>query len=206
MAQWWKGVEMLSEPIQVTLKVVTAFERLEIPYLIGGSLASAVHGIIRATMDADLVADIQPGQVPMLVAALENEFYIDAEMILDAIQLTSSFNLIHLETMFKVDVFILKSRPFDLIQMQRRISQSVGDSPEEKAYFSTAEDIILAKLEWFRSGGESSERQWRDILGVLDLQSDRLDYEYLQLWATKLSIQDLLQKAIQAVRGKDNNS
>ena len=197
---------MLSEPIQVTLKVITAFDRLGIPYLIGGSLASAVHGIVRATMDADLVAEIKPEQVLSLVASLESEFYIDAEMILDAIQYTSSFNLIHLETMFKVDVFLLKQRPFDLNQMQRRISQSVGDSPEEQAYFSTAEDIILAKLEWFRAGGETSERQWRDIMGVLDLQGDRLDFEYLQTWATKLGILDLLQRAIQAGQGKEKDT
>ena len=194
---------MLSEPIQVTLKVVITFERLGIPYLIGGSFASAVHGIVRATMDVDLVADIKPSHISSLVALLENEFYIDAEMILDAIQHTSSFNLIHLETMFKVDVFILKQRPFDLNQMQRRISQSVGDSPGDQAYFSTAEDIVLAKLEWFRAGGETSERQWRDIMGVLDLQSDRLDLEYLKKWAATLGIRDLLQRAIQAVQGKE---
>ena len=194
---------MLSEPIQVTLKVVTAFDRLEIPYLIGGSLASAVYGIVRATMDADLVADIKPEQVLSLVASLEDEFYIDAEMILDAIQHTTSFNLIHLDTMFKVDVFILKQRSFDANQMQRRISQSVGDAPDEKAFFSTAEDIILAKLEWFRSGGEISERQWRDILGVLDLQSERLDFEYLRKWAMILGVQDLLQRAIQSGPGKE---
>lgn len=193
---------MLSEPIQVTLKVIAAFDRLGIPYLIGGSLASAVHGIVRATMDADLVVELKPQQVVPLVVSLEGEFYIDADMILDAIQHNSSFNLIHLETMFKVDVFLLKQRAFDSNQMQRRISQSVGDAPDERAYFSTAEDIILAKLEWFRAGGETSERQWRDILGVLDLQSDRLDFEYLQKWATQLNIQDLLQRAIQASKAK----
>lgn len=193
---------MLSEPILVTLKVIAAFDRLGIPYLIGGSLASAVHGIVRATMDADLVADINSQQVSPLVESLESEFYIDADMILDAIQHNSSFNLIHLETMFKVDVFLLKQRAFDLNQMQRRISQSVGDAPEERAFFSTAEDIILAKLEWFRAGGENSERQWRDILGVIDLQSDRLDFEYLQKWAVQLGLQDLLQRAIQASDSK----
>jgi hypothetical protein len=204
MARWLKRADVLSEPIQVTLKVITTFDRLGIAYLIGGSLASAVHGIVRATMDADLVADIKPGQVPSLVEALQAEFYIDAEMILDAIQHTSSFNLIHLETMFKVDVFILKQRPFNLTQMGRRISQSVGDTPEDRAYFSTAEDIILAKLEWFRAGGETSERQWRDISGVLDLQGDRLDFKYLHEWAARLGIQDLLHKAIHEnqARGK----
>ena len=192
---------MLSEPIQVTLKVVDAFNRLEIPYLIGDSLASAVHGIVRATMDADLVADIKPEQVPPLVALLEGEFYTDADMIQDAILHSSSFNLIHLETMFKVDVFILKQRAFDINQMERRISQPLGDALDEQAYFSTAEDLILAKLEWFRAGGETSDRQWRDILGVLDIQSDRLDFKYLQKWAEELGVQDLLQKALQAKGG-----
>ena len=157
-------------------------------------------------MDADLVADIKPEQVSSLVASLEREFYIDADMILDAIQSSTSFNLIHLETIFKVDVFILKQRPFDINQMQRRISQLVGDSPEDQAFFSTAEDIILAKLEWFRAGGETSERQWRDILGVMDLQSDRLDFEYLQNWALKLGIQDLLLRAIQSVQGFEKDA
>jgi hypothetical protein len=198
MAHRSPKADMLSEPIQVTLKVIAAFDRLGILYLIGGSLASAVHGIVRATMDADLVADIQPHQVLPLVVSLEGEFYIDADMILDAIQHHSSFNLIHLETMFKVDVFLLKQRDFDLNQMQRRISQPVGDAPEERAYFSTAEDIILAKLEWFRAGGEISERQWRDILGVLNLQGDRLDFQYLKNWAGRLGVQDLLQKALAA--------
>jgi hypothetical protein len=188
---------MLSEPIQVTLKVVAVFDRLEIPYFIGGSLASALYGVARATMDADLVADIHLAHITELVSALDGEFYIDAEMIQDAIEHTNSFNLIHLETMFKVDVFLLKQRPFDQNQMRRRISQGMGNEPEDRAYFATAEDIILAKMEWYRAGGETSERQWRDILGVLNLQADRLDTLYLQKWAAGLGIQDLLTRALE---------
>jgi hypothetical protein len=193
---------MDSEPIQVIRKVVRAFEQLGIPYLIGGSFASAVHGVVRATMDADVVAEIKTSQVEPLVGLLQQEFYFSSEMMLEAIRHTSSFNLIHLETMFKVDVFILKQRPFDLNQMQRRISQSLGESPDEQAYFCTAEDIILAKLEWFRAGGEASERQWRDILGVLELQSDRLDFDYLKKWAVALKVKDLLERAIHSISGK----
>lgn len=190
---------MLTEPIRVILKVVKVFEHLGINYLIGGSLASAVYGTIRATLDVDMVADINPYQVPKFVSLLQGEFYIDEDMILDAIKHVSSFNLIHLESMFKVDVFILKQRPFDLNQMQRRIAQVVGDPIEEKVYFSTSEDIILAKLDWFRAGGEISERQWLDILGVLSVQGDRLDINYLQKWAEVLGVKDLLQKARQEV-------
>lgn len=186
---------MLSEPLQITLKVIRAFEQLEIPYLIGGSLASAVHGLIRATMDADVVADIQSSQVVPFAALLKTEFYIDEYMILDAIQQTSSFNLIHLDTMFKVDIFILKKRNFDINQMRRRTPQAIEEVSDEKIFFSTAEDIILAKLEWFQMGGKVSERQWRDILGVMNIQGNRLDFEYLHKWAEELGIRDLLIKA-----------
>jgi hypothetical protein len=187
---------MLPEPIQVILKVIEAFNRLNIPYLVGGSMASAVQGVVRATIDADLVADIRLEQVQQLSEMLKDEFYIDPEMIMNAILYDSSFNLIHLDSMFKVDVFILKRRPFDLNQMRRRVLQNVGDSPADQVYFSSAEDIILAKLDWFRKGGEVSERQWRDVLGVLGLQSERLDFEYLQKWSVDLGIQDLLQRAV----------
>lgn len=199
MARHMTRGDMLTEPIRVILKVVKVFEHLGINYLIGGSLASAVYGTIRATLDVDMVADINPYQVPKFVSLLQGEFYIDEDMILDAIKHVSSFNLIHLESMFKVDVFILKQRPFDLNQMQRRIAQVVGDPIEEKVYFSTSEDIILAKLDWFRAGGEISERQWLDILGVLSVQGDRLDINYLQKWAEVLGVKDLLQKARQEV-------
>lgn len=188
---------MLSEPIFVTLKVVAAFDRLEIPYLIGGSLASAVYGVVRTTMDADLVADLHPDQISPLVKLLQGEFYIDLEMILDAIQHEGSFNLIHLESMFKMDIFILQSRPFNQNQMQRRKAQPLGSGADERAYFSTAEDIILVKLEWYRAGGEVSETQWRDIVGVLQIQGDRLDRAYLEHWAADLGVLDLLQKALQ---------
>ena len=196
MARQSIRADMLSEPIQVTLKVIKAFDALGIPYLIGGSLASALHGMIRATMDADLVADVKEEQVPLLVDLLQSEFYIDDSMLFNSIQHSMRFNLIHLETMFKIDVFPLKARAFDQIQMRRRILHNIGDQKEERAYFSTAEDIILAKLEWFRAGGETSERQWRDVLGVLRLQESRLDYDYLNEWAGQLEIQDLLQKAL----------
>lgn len=187
---------MLVEPLGVTLLVIEAFERLHIPYLIGGSLASALHGTARSTLDADLVAEIQFEQVNPLVELLQKDFYIDDEMIMDAIQQQTSFNIIHLPTAFKVDVFIPKTRSFDRMQFQRRRLEVVANKPERKAYVATAEDIVLAKLEWFRMGGEVSDRQWRDILGVIKVQEGRLDMDYLQKWAVELGVVDLLQRAL----------
>jgi hypothetical protein len=187
---------MLSEPIEVTLLVIRALDQLGVPYLIGGSLASALHGVARATMDSDLVADLHPEHACPLAQALGKAFYADAEAIQDAILHQSSFNLIHLETMFKVDVFVRKGRPFDRIQFERRTEQVVATEPERKAYIASAEDIILAKLEWYRMGGEVSERQWRDVLGVLKVQAGRLDTAYLRLWAASLNVADLLDRAL----------
>jgi hypothetical protein len=187
---------MTAEPLAITLLVIEAFEKLNIPYLIGGSMASALHGTARSTLDSDLVADLRPDQVPSLVEILEHDYYIDQEMILDAIQHQSSFNVIHLETAFKVDVFIAKTRRFDQIQFKRRSLEVLSNEPERKAYVATAEDIVLAKLEWYRQGGEVSDRQWRDILGVLKVQANRLDLEYLQKWAAELKVSDLLGRAL----------
>lgn len=190
---------MLSEPIRVTLQIIEVFDRLNIPYLVGGSMASAVHGVIRSTMDVDIVADIRLDQVDEIAEQLNGIFYIDKEMIRDAIQRKSSFNLIHLDTMFKVDVFLLKQRPFDQNQMRRRVLQLIGENQTEKAYISSAEDIILAKLEWYREGGETSERQWRDILGVLSLQGNQIKLDDLRYWAKNLRVDYLLERALREV-------
>lgn len=187
---------MLPESVSVLLSVVAVLERLGIPYLVGGSMASALYGVARSTLDADIVADIRQDQVSALVSALGEEFYADDQMIRDAINHRGSFNLIHLKTMFKVDVFIRKERPFDQMQFERRIEQVFAANPAQKAFMASAEDIILAKLEWYRLGNEISDRQWRDILGVLKVQAGRLDIDYLRKWAVELNVADLLQRAL----------
>jgi hypothetical protein len=187
---------LLPEALNVMMLVVNVFDRLQIPYFIGGSMASALHGVARSTLDADMVVEIHLAQAGALVKALGNDFYADEEMIRDAIIHHGSFNLIHLPTMFKVDIFIRKERPFDRVQFQRRVEQLFTTYPEQKAFMTTAEDIVLAKLEWYRLGNEVSDRQWRDILGVLKVQADRLDVDYLHKWATELNVADLLQRAL----------
>ncbi len=181
---------------EVTLLVTTVLEEMGVPYLVGGSLASITHGMVRNTVDADLVADIQPEQIGPFVQALQDEFYVDPLSIADAIQHRSSFNLIHLDTMFKVDLFLPKDRSFDRVQLERRGREVIVEDPERTAWVASAEDIILAKLEWFRMGGEVSERQWRDVLGVLKTQGERIDVEYLHKWAAELNVSDLLEQAL----------
>jgi len=151
---------------------------------------------VRATVDADFIADIQPAQIHDLILVLKDEFYMDPDMILDSIIHQSTFNLIHMDTMFKIDVFILKDRPFEINEMHRRILQIIGDEPSHKAYFVTAEGSILAKLDWFKAGGELSERQWKDVQGILRLQKDRLGLVYLKKWSAEMGLADLFSRAL----------
>jgi hypothetical protein len=188
---------ILAEPIQITQLVANVFDRLQIPYLVGGSLASSLHGIPRATQDVDMVAGLKPKHVTPLVKALEAAFYIDANMILEAIQNGSSFNVIHLDTMFKIDIFVLQDDPASREEMTRRELYKLSEETELGLFLATAEDIILRKLYWFQLGGGSSERQWNDVLGVLQVQKEKLDYPYLQEGARKLGVATLLKQAIE---------
>jgi hypothetical protein len=187
---------MPSESTRVTLLVTQTLERLGIPYAVGGSLASSLHGVMRSTLDVDIVADMRVEHIQPLFAALSKEFYADDEMMKDAIEHHSSFNLIHYETAFKVDIFIRKTRLFDQIQLERRRSSVIATDPEESIYITSPEDTILSKLEWYRMGGEVSDRQWRDILGVLKTQAGGLDLDYLRKWAIELKVADLLDRAL----------
>ena len=103
---------MLNEITRITLFVTQTLEQLDIAYAVGGSLASSLHGIMRATLDVDIVADMRLEHIRPLVTALSQEFYADGEMMRDAIERHSSFNLIHYETAYKVDIFIPKLRPY----------------------------------------------------------------------------------------------
>ena len=185
-----------SEALQVTLLVTDVLDSLEIPYVIGGSVASIFHGMVRTTMDADILANIETKHVAPFVTAMQNQFYIDEQSLIQAIERRSSVNLIHLQTMFKVDIFVPKERPFDQQQLVRRISERFKADSDKTIWLLSAEDVILAKLDWFRLGGEVSERQWRDILGILKTQQDTVDIAYLQKWSKELQVQDLLERAL----------
>ena len=186
----------LAEPIQITRMIVVIFEKLKIPYYIVGSLASSVYGIPRATADADMIADIQQHHVHSFVQAFQNDFYIDEDIIKKAVKQRSSFNIIHLRTMFKIDVFLSKDDDLSQEEMARRAKFQVTEERGQDLYLASPEDIISNKLHWYKSGGGVSERQWNDVQGMLRVLDKRLDFKYLKTKATKRGVLDLLEKAI----------
>jgi len=186
--------------VAALLPVIEALDSLGVRYYVGGSVASSIHGVPRASIDADVIAELLSEQVAPLAARLSALFYLDEGRMRDAVERRLSFNVIHLATMFKIDVFVSKGRPFDVEAGGRARLEALGESPEApQARVASPEDTLLAKLEWYRRGGESSERQWSDITGLLRVRAGRLDLAYLADWAKALGVADLLERASRQV-------
>jgi hypothetical protein len=176
--------------LAVLQEVIAAFAVLEIPYALGGSWASSLMGKPRLTFDADLTVEPFPGKEMAFCATFNPDYYVSLDAVRNAVRRRASFNILHTVSGFKVDVFVRKERPFDQSVMARRRAFPLpGVGP---VVCVSPEDVILLKLEWFRLGNESSEQQLRDVVGVLQVQSGRLDDAYLDHWAADLSVADLL--------------
>jgi hypothetical protein len=176
--------------------VAEALEAQGIGYYVGGSVASSAHGVPRASLDVDLLAELRLEHVEPFCRRLQDGYYLDVDRVRDAVGRQRSFNLIHLETIFKVDVFVSTGRPFDREAISRTRAEVLGEGDHARAFaLASPEDILLLKLEWYRKGGEVSERQWTDVLGIFRVLGSRLDAPYLDRWAPPLGILDLLERA-----------
>lgn len=187
----------MTDDVRIALLVIGVLNDLGVPYLITGSMASSVHGDSRSTLDADLVVDMDKSKVDQFVVALEEDFYVAREAVHSAILQRTSFKLIHFESGFKVDIFVPKNRNFDKQQLANRIEVAISMEPEHRAFVASAEDTILAKLEWYQLGGQISDRQWNDILGIMRMKGGALNKDYLLESATELGVSDLLKRAFE---------
>lgn len=185
---------MLTEPLQVTLRVVRVLEALAVDYLVGGSLASSLHGVPRATQDVDIVAALRLRHVDEFVSELGPLFYVDADMVREAIRSLASFNIIDMATMMKVDIFVAGRDELQKAEMARRERYSFD--AQTTLWLASAEDIVLQKLDWYEKGNRISERQWNDALGVLKVRGSSMDFSYMRKWAGELGIEELLTRLL----------
>lgn len=188
-----------SELVRALGPLVHELRRLGVQHYIGGSVASSIHGAARSTLDVDVAAELDRAAALRLVDSLGDEYYVSREAVLDAVRQRSCFNLIHLATSFKVDVFVSRGREFDRSVQDRAVGETIGDAGSLSAPVATAEDIILLKLEWYRLGNGTSERQWNDLRTVGKLQADRLDCQYLRRWANELGVADLMERLLSEI-------
>ncbi len=175
-----------------------ALQRTEVAHAVGGSFASSIHGIARATQDIDVIVDLPLARVKDFYEAIRGEFYVDEGAMRDAILRGMSFNVIHFESGFKFDLFIASRHPLGHEQIAHSAFTNtalLGGDPMEVPVIS-AEDIVLAKLLWYRQGGEVSERQWNDLINLASVQRGRVDSAYLEQQSSRLRIADLLQRLL----------
>ena len=169
---------------------------------LGAPWASSVHGVPRATVDIDLVVDLRDRDIAPLSAELSKEFYADAGVIRKAVRACRPFNLIHYESSYKFDLFPLPADPYYQGELDRRTVTefSFWEGPSLWFPVVTPEDTILTKLVWYQTGGEVSERQWSDVLGIIKVRGQELDQDYLQRWAAHLGVSQLLKRLLEGGR------
>jgi hypothetical protein len=183
------------ENLRVFREVVAVLNSFDIPYALGGSMASSIFGVDRYTRDADITVEPFPGKEALLAGSFGSEYYVSLPAVQEAVRNRSTFNIINTAIGFKVDVFVRRNQEFEKSAMARRVSLELPDSPGQPLFFHSPEDVILFKLTWYRKGNEISDQQWSDVLGVLKVQGNQLDFDYLERWAKELKIDDLLARA-----------
>lgn len=186
----------MRETLEVTLAVTGALERLGVRYVVGGSLASSLHGFPRATQDVDIVADLSEADVPRFVAALAPEFYLDEDAIRSAVRDRASFNVIHLKTLFKADVFVAKDDEPTRSELARRQRYRLPADTPGALDLASPEDVVVQKLHWYRLGDHVSERQWADAQSVLTVRGRDLDLAYMRRLGEIMEVPELLERAL----------
>ena len=180
--------------LHALISVTEIFEKLNIAYYIGGSLASAAYGMQQLAQDIDLVIELLPTQIPQLITQLQASCYVDEQEVYMALKENKKFILIDLDTLLMIDVFIPSLTLFE-IQIKNRVKRQILDEMSHPLTLSSAEDIILMKLFCYRKDKIFPDEQWNDVLGVLKVQGTTLDLTYLEKWAAYLNIINLLEQA-----------
>ena len=197
-------IGFVMSPTEILLRIGAVLDLLGVPYAVVGSMASSTWGFPRTTNDADIVADLGQQHVDGLVEALAPDFYIERSAVERAVRTSRSFNAIHTDSAFKVDVFIPPAGGFGRQQIARRRHERLGADPDAGSLaVATPEDVLLAKLDWYRTAGSVSDRQWQDVAGIIKVQGTALDREYVREWAERMGLAALVDRALAEAGNSD---
>lgn len=188
---------MPSDPVAVGLLVARLFERLEIPYLIGGSVASTLYGEVRMTLDVDFAVHLGEAGARALIDGFGDDFYLSEESVLRAVRAGTAFNAIHRPSMVKVDVYVRPAEGLFASEIERARPVVLRRGEGGTARVATPEDTVLQKLRWHAAAGGASSQQWRDVLGILKVMGRDLDRVYMDEWAGQLGLDDALARAFE---------
>jgi len=172
-------------------EIIEKLEKYQIDYMITGSFASNLHGTPRATFDADIVVSTDFKKIENFLKEIEKDFYVNLESAKEAFKERKMFNIIHFETGFKIDFIVKKEGKYYENEFNRRKIFKLKDKP---CFFASSEDTILAKLIWAKKS--ESEKQFNDALGIIKIQKENLNYDYLKKWAHEIGVYDLLQEIL----------
>ena len=188
---------MLNDPLEVVKKATRIFESAGMDYLVGGSLASSLYGIPRATQGVDILVNMTESNLEAVLPSLREHFYIDEPAAKDAVRKGASFNIIDREYLYKLDIFVQGADDLSQKEMRRRINFHLAGPGDQTIFLGSPEDIIAHKLYWYRLGNEVSERQWNDALNVIKVQRNKLDYDYLKLMCEARGVSGLLKRLLE---------
>ncbi|MDX2012705.1 MAG: hypothetical protein SFW67_21075 [Myxococcaceae bacterium] len=183
----------------IAVLVAQAFERIGVDYFLGGSMASSLQGPPRFTNDIDFVANLRAHHVQDLKTVLGADFEVDEVALLECVKSRRSWNIFHTPTATRIDLFPVGPSEFDVEELMRRQRRDLGDG--RSLFVKSPEDTVLRKLDWYRRGGEANGQQFRDAVGVLQFQGAALNQRYLDVWAPKVGVVELLARARAAAFG-----
>jgi len=184
--------------LQAAADAASLFERLGVPYVLSGGVATIVYGEPRSTLDVDFAVHMGPDQARSLPAMAGETFVVDAGSALEAARTTSIFTMVHAESFMKIDVHIVPRSGIYKEEIERGRWQKLGPGHPDEIRIVTPEDLVLQKLRWYLEAGGISDKQWRDVLGILKSRGHSLDFEYVRKWAPSLGVTEALDRALVA--------
>jgi hypothetical protein len=183
---------------QAAADAASLFERLGVRYILSGGVAAIVYGEPRSTLDVDFAVHMDAEQARRLLALAGDEFIVSPDSAMEAARGSSMFTMIHTASFMKVDVHVVPRSGIHKEEIERGRWQRLGPDHPDDVRIVTPEDLVLQKLRWYLEAGGVSDKQWRDVIGILKMRGHSLDFDYVRKWAPVLGVSEQLDRALAA--------